>query len=141
MPEAAAERRPPRLVMAFDFGLKYLGVAVGQCVTGTASPLQMVSARDGKPDWAAIVRLVQEWQPDLLLVGDPLNMDGSDSDFCARARRFARQLEGRLQLPVAMVDERLTSREARSLSADPAERHGIAAMLIAETWLASRTGG
>ena len=92
---------PPVItVIAFDFGLRQVGAAVGNSQLRTSDSLPVLRARDGVPDWDALQRLVQEWQPDLLVVGDPLNMDGSDSQLCARARRFARQLHGRLRLPV-----------------------------------------
>jgi len=121
-------------VLAFDFGLRHIGVAVGQPVTGTASPLTTLTARQGRPDWEQVRRLVEEWQPQVLLVGLPLNMDDTESEMSAQARRFATALARRLRRRVLMVDERLTSFASRQ--ADAAERHGAAAALIAETWLA-----
>ncbi|MCH8498361.1 MAG: Holliday junction resolvase RuvX [Marinobacter sp.] len=138
-----------RRVMAFDYGLRRIGVAVGQELLGTAQPLQMLTARDGIPDWALIGRLLAEWQPDLLVVGLPLNMDGSESDMCARARKFANRLNGRFNLPIALMDERLTSYEAKGEvlaqggSRDFA-RHGVddrAAVLILESWFAEAAAG
>ena len=128
---------PPSTVLAFDFGLRNIGVATGQAVTHTASELGTVRARDGVPDWHAMDALVREWQPDVLVVGLPLNMDDSLSDMAARAKRFATKLETRYRLHVELVDERLTSFEARGLSRDLDEQHAIAARLIAETYLAS----
>ncbi len=137
MPDARPQAGPKaRVVLSFDYGLKYIGVAVGQRITGTASPMAPVRANQGKPDWPAIERLIREWQPDQLIVGEPLNMDDTQSEMADRAARFARQLEGRYGLPVALIDERLTSREAAQMADTPADRHGIAAMLIAESWLA-----
>jgi len=121
------------LVLAFDYGLRHIGVAVGQTVTGTATPLTTVAARDGRPDWAAIEKLVGEWRPAAMIVGLPLNMDDSESPMSERARRFARQLGQRTRLPVRLVDERLTSHAARA--ADRSQSHAHAAALIAETWL------
>jgi putative Holliday junction resolvase len=98
-----------RRLLAFDFGLRQIGVAVGNSALGTTQPLTVLRAKDGKPDWTAVAALCDEWRPDLLLVGDPLNMDGTVSELAQRARKFARRLEGRLNLPTEMVDERLTS--------------------------------
>ncbi len=133
-------------VLGFDFGLKRIGVASGQSITGTASPLPEISARDGVPDWNAVGALISEWSPDLVLVGEPSNMDGTDSDMARRARKFANRIHGRFGVPIAMVDERLTSFEAKQLVK---ERYGhqdfgryavdsIAASLIIEHWFASR---
>lgn len=124
------------LLLAFDYGLRHIGVAVGQTVTGTATPLTTVAARDGRPDWPAIDKLVSEWRPTAVIVGLPLNMDDSESPMSERVRRFARQLGQRTRLPVRLVDERLTSYAARS--AGPSQSHAHAAALIAETWLNER---
>lgn len=128
MPEAAG------CVLAFDYGRKHIGVAVGQTVTRTASPLETISARAGKPDWVAVDRLVTEWRPHRLLVGLPLNMDDTESDMSAQARRFASQLADRCGIEVTLVDERLTTYASRS-TADRGGNHAVAAALIAETWL------
>lgn len=125
-----------RVVLAFDFGLKHIGVAIGQLVTRTASPLNAVKAIDGRvTTWSPLDEIVCTWRPDRLLVGLPLNMDGSESEMSERARRFGRQLAGRYHLPVDMVDERLTTFEARELGADRENPHALAARLIAESWL------
>ena len=144
MPESGRRR-----VMAFDYGLRRIGVAVGQELLATAQPLQMLPARDGIPDWAVIARLLAEWQPQLLVVGLPLNMDGSESDMCARARKFANRLNGRFNLPVTLMDERLTSYEAKGevLAQGGSRdfgRHGVddrAAVLILESWFAEAAAG
>lgn len=137
MPEAGNGR-----VMAFDFGTRRIGVATGQQMLGTGQPQAMVPARDGIPDWEVIGQLLAEWKPDLVVVGLPLNMDDSENDMCARARKFGKRLHGRFHVPVEMVDERLTSFEAkgevmaRGGSRDFG-RHGVddrAAVLILETW-------
>ncbi|OZG75145.1 Holliday junction DNA helicase RuvA [Hahella sp. CCB-MM4] len=133
-------------VLGFDFGLKRIGVASGQSITGTASPLSEIPARDGIPDWNIIGNLVAEWTPDMVLVGEPSNMDGTDSDMARRARKFANRIHGRFGVPVTMVDERLTSFEAKQMVR---ERYGnqdfgkyavdsIAAVLIIEHWFASQ---
>lgn len=103
-----------RTILTFDYGTKSIGVAVGQELTGTASLLSAIKAQDGTPDWAVIEKLVKDWQPQLLLVGLPLNMDGTEQPFTARTRKFANRLHGRFGLPVALHDERLTTTEARS---------------------------
>jgi putative Holliday junction resolvase len=118
-------------VLAFDYGLKHIGVAVGQTITCTASPLTTLRASNGKPSWTEIERLCAEWAPLCLLVGLPLNMDDSESEMSANARRFASQLSGRLAVEVEMVDERLTSHAAKESD----QPHAVAAVLIAQTWL------
>jgi putative Holliday junction resolvase len=130
-------------VLGFDYGTRKIGVAVGQTVTGTATPLVTLPTRDEKPDWAAIGRLVADWQPEALVVGLPLEMNDAEAPVAARARRFARQLEGRYRLPVHLADERLTTREAkRQLDRDgirnTAPVDAVAARLILETWLNDR---
>jgi putative Holliday junction resolvase len=125
----------PSTVLAFDFGLRNIGVATGQAVTHTASELGIVRARDGVPNWDTLDALVREWRPDVLLVGLPLNMDDTLGDMAERAKRFATRLEARYHLDVELVDERLTSFEARGLSRDLDAQHAIAARLIAETYL------
>ncbi len=129
--------------MAFDFGLGQIGVAVGNCLIGSTQPLPILAAKDGKPDWPALEALVAEWQPDLLVVGDPINMDGSESAMSARADKFARRLHSRLQLNVVMVDERLSSFEAKASSRARGHRgdyrkqpvDSLAAELILQTFL------
>ncbi|HEY5700965.1 MAG TPA: Holliday junction resolvase RuvX [Gammaproteobacteria bacterium] len=131
---------PASTLLAFDFGLKRIGVAVGQTLTGTATPLEIVSVKNNRPDWAVIARLVETWSPDALVVGLPLNMDGSEQEMTNHARRFSRRLNGRFNLPVHLADERLSTREAKSrmvensAAADSAD--AVAAQVILEGWLA-----
>jgi putative Holliday junction resolvase len=127
----------PATVLAFDFGVRNIGVAVGQTITRTASAVATLRARDGVPDWNTVDAVLREWRPDLLLVGLPLNMDDTVSAMATRARRFGARLHERYRLRVEMVDERLTSFEARGLSRELDEQHAIAARLIAETYLGS----
>lgn len=111
MPDPAA--LPARgTVLAFDFGEKRIGVAVGECELRTASALTTLEAETNDARWSGIGRLLDEWKPALLVVGLPLSPDGEPHDMTARAQRFARQLEGRYRLPVALQDERFTSAEA-----------------------------
>lgn len=127
-------------LLAFDYGTRSIGVANGQTLTASASPLTELKARDGTPNWQQVEQLLNEWQPDLVLVGLPLNMDGTESDFAQRARKFARRLHGRFGVQVAMVDERLSTQEAKAIAGhrdsyrdDPVD--AIAAQLILESWL------
>lgn len=129
--------------MAFDFGLRQIGVATGNTLLGTTRPLPILRARDGVPNWDELKALVEEWQPDLLIVGEPINMDGSPSELSGRAHKFSRRLQGRLGLPVKMVDERLSSFEAKQISHERGHRgdyrrdpvDSLAAELILKTWL------
>jgi len=102
----------PLTVLAFDFGLKRIGIAVGDSVTRTAAPRATVG---GGPDWAAIEREVRAQQPQLLVVGTPLNDDGSSSPMAEAARRFAQELQGRFGIPVREVNERFSSTEAATM--------------------------
>lgn len=129
-------------ILAFDFGLKNIGVAVGQSITGTAAPLQALKARDGIPNWEIIANLVKEWQPDAMVVGLPLNMDGTEQEVTLRAKKFARRLEGRYGVKVNTHDERLTTVDAKAelfarggyqaLTKDKID--SISAVLILESW-------
>ncbi|MDA1118443.1 MAG: Holliday junction resolvase RuvX [Proteobacteria bacterium] len=125
MPEAA------RTVLAFDFGLKRIGVAVGEPELGTAHPLPGIAA----PGFAAIEKLVKEWRPATLVVGLPVAERG-EHPMARRVQRFARQLEGRFRLPVAQVDERYTSVEAESLLRGTRRKaiDSVAAQLILEQY-------
>ena len=113
MPEQA-RRSPAGTVLAFDFGLQRIGVAVGEPELGTAHPLPVLSAATPTGRMTAIGRLVKEWGPSLLVVGRPLGEDGAPHEMTRRAERFARQLSGRFRLPVELVDERYSSVEGES---------------------------
>lgn len=99
-------------MLAFDFGTRRIGVALGESLLGQARPLTIVDAEANDVRFAAIGRLIAEWRPDRLVVGLPLDLAGAEHEMSARCRRFARQLEGRFGLPVILVDERLSSAEA-----------------------------
>lgn len=101
-------------LLAFDFGTKSIGVAIGQRITGTARPLTAIKANDGTPDWTQFEKLLKEWQPELVVVGLPLNMDGTDQPLTDRARKFANRLHGRFGVKVELQDERLSTVEARA---------------------------
>jgi len=121
-------------IMAFDYGTKKMGVAIGQSVTRTANPLKKISAKDGIPNWKEIDDLIKEWRPNLFVVGLPLNMDGTESDISIRAEKFARRLTGRFNIPHQTVDERLSSFEAKQFSGVSDDIDSIAATLILETY-------
>lgn len=133
----------PRLLLGFDYGMKQIGVAVGQVVTGQARELCILKAQNGVPDWNQVEKLIREWQPDAIVVGLPLNMDGTPSEMSARAEKFARRLNGRFNLPVHTHDERLTTFEAKGQRLAEGQRDGyrqrpvdaIAAALLLEGWL------
>ena len=123
--------------MVFDYGRRHIGVATAEPRLSVAQGVATVAARAGQPHWDALDPLVDEWQPDVLVVGLPLNMDGSDSDMCVEVRRFAAQLGGRYRREVQYADERLSTFEARARGASPKDTHRLAAQTIAETWLQS----
>jgi len=133
MMEAAPMRcRPPLSFLAFDFGTRRVGVAVGNSMLKRGQPLATVAAM-GHARFDAIARLVQEWRPDALVVGVPTHPDGAPHDNTRRAKAFARQLQGRFRLPVHEVDERYTTVEALALGADDVD--AAAAALILEQFL------
>jgi len=126
--------------LGFDFGTHKIGIATGQTITGTASPLKTLSYISHKPDWQSIENIIKEWKPDTLIVGLPYQMDDKEAELANRAKKFARQLQGRFNLPVEMIDERLTSREAsdrlgKRAGKDVTLVDSMAAKLILETWL------
>ncbi|HHE3604906.1 Holliday junction resolvase RuvX [Pasteurella multocida] len=129
-------------VLAFDFGTKSIGCAVGQSITGTAQALPAFKAQDGIPNWDAIGECLAEWQPDRVVVGLPLNMDGTEQDLTVRARKFAHRLHGRFGVAVELQDERLTTTEARAeifgrggyKALNKSKVDGISACLILESW-------
>lgn len=126
-------------ILAFDYGTQKIGVAVGQSVTGSATPLPEIKARDGQPDWQLVARLIDEWQPDAFVVGVPINMDGSEFELTQRARKFGQRLHGRFGKPWFAMDERLTSFEAREQRNARGGRQSelvdsAAASLILQSW-------
>lgn len=132
-----------RTILGFDFGMKNIGVAVGQELTYTANPLAVIKARDGIPNWDDIEKLLLQWKPQLLIIGLPLNMDGSEQEMTAAARRFGNRLNARFKLPVDWQDERLTTFEAldqlginsKMQSNTRGDVDRISAQLILQSWL------
>lgn len=122
-------------LLCFDCGKKRIGIAVGQTITTTATALEIIKTINTKPDWESITRLIKEWSPDRLIVGKPLQLDGSRQEMTDIAERFSRQLEGRYHIPVEMMEEQLSSYEARRELKSTYELDAVAARLILETWL------
>lgn len=139
--------KTPRTFLGFDFGTKRIGIAIGQEVTGTVNPLTTIHAKNNKPDWDAISKIISEWQPDLLVIGLPLHMDGTEQPMTQAARRFSNQLNGRYQIPIELMDERLSSNEAESILneqsgssvfQDKAQIDMISAQLILQSWMSQQ---
>lgn len=139
--------KPSGTILAFDFGFRRIGIAVGQTLTGSANALAVASFST-QPDWQAITAIIDEWKPAALVVGLPLAENGGETDMSKGARRFGRQLEARFGIPVLFEDERLTSFsaeqrfiEARGRSGlrkkDAALKDAIAAQIILESWFQS----
>ncbi|KTD05608.1 Holliday junction resolvase RuvX [Fluoribacter gormanii] len=134
---------PSPVFLGFDFGYKRIGVAVGQQLTCSASPLATLNARLGVPDWNAVAKVIAEWSPQGLIVGIPTCIDGSELYTTSAARRFAKELRKRFSLPVHLVDERLSTVEAREQlfaqggyrKIKQSEVDSIAACVILEQWL------
>lgn len=131
-------------LLGFDFGMMYIGVATGQTLTKTATPITSIKARDGQPNWDEVKSLIDEWAPHLLVVGLPLNMDDTDQLMTKAAKKFAKRLEGRYGLPVSLWDERLSSIEAKEqlfhskgkqAISDPIKLNSTAAAVILEDYL------
>jgi len=134
---------PEGTILGFDFGTERIGVAVGEGMLGQARALTTIASPANDARFAAIARLIAEWQPARLVVGLPLALDGAEHEMTARSRRFAHQLEGRFRLPVDLVDERLTSVEAERTIKPPRNRNdksakaridAEAARLILQDW-------
>lgn len=138
-----------RSVLSFDYGTKSIGVAIGQELTGTASPLAALKAKDGIPNWDDIEKILKEWQPDLIVVGLPLDLEGKELETIApRAKKFANRIHGRFGYVVELHDERLSTVEAK---AELFERGGYrslskgnidsqSAVVILESWFERQYG-
>lgn len=128
--------------LAFDYGLKNIGVATGQSLTRSATELPAIPARDGIPNWQQLEHILKEWKPSKIIVGLPLNMDGTESEMCARARKFSRRLKGRFGCEVHLIDERLSTREAKEIASARGHRgnygnepiDSLAAVIILQSW-------
>ena len=133
-----------KLIMGFDFGTKKIGVAIGQMVTATATPISIIRVEKGVPNWFMLEKLINQWKPEHLVVGLPLNMDDSHSNMSRRALKFSSELENRFGIAVSNVDERLSTFEARQLyksgstENNQEELDDKVAALILESWLRDR---
>ena len=135
----------PRVIMAFDFGTKIIGIAIGQEITKTASTFYSIHANDGLPDWVELDMIVKEWNPNLFVVGDPLNMDGTRSKIQDSSDKFSTALNKRYDIGIEKTDERLSSREAKERLEniqmgikDSRNKHSISAQIILEDWFRSK---
>lgn len=136
----------PQCYLAFDFGLRRIGTAIGQDLTGTAQALTTLDSVKQQPDWKAIEKLINTWKPNALIIGVPYHMDGKEQDMTHAAQKFGRQLHGRFNLPVHEMDERLSSHEAENeITAQRAAGHRkkqlkgdidkMAAQIILQSWI------
>lgn len=139
--------KPNITLLGFDFGMKRIGVAVGQTLTKSATPLTTLKANRGQPNWSTILNLIHTWHADALVVGIPYNMDGSSQPMTQLALRFAKQLGEHSQKQVYTIDERLTTVEAKQQLYDQGELtrfapkeqlDSYAAKLILEQWLQTK---
>ncbi|VAW65652.1 Putative pre-16S rRNA nuclease Yqg [hydrothermal vent metagenome] len=132
-------------VLGFDFGIKRIGVASGQTITCSATPLVTLPSVNNKADWSGIEKLIQQYKPHALIVGLPYYLDGSKSEMTERAEKFSRQLEGRFHLPVYTHNEALSSFEAEQFLQAKKKQHNkqdidkIAAAIIVQSWLEQNT--
>ena len=137
-------------VLGFDVGARRIGVAVGNALTGNATAIAVIDVHAGGPDWVLFDKLLREWRPDGLIVGDPMTLDGGDQPIRKVAKAFAQQIHARSGLPVAMIDERNSSQEAaRRFAAaraavtrkrrDADVLDAVAAAVIVERWLSAGT--
>ena len=133
-------------VLAFDFGLRKIGVAVGNTLTKTTMPLDIIYTKNGGTPWSDIENLLEEWKPLSVIVGDPINMDDTFSEMSGKARKFAQRLHGRFSVKVLMVDERLSSFEAKSFLQNEFEGKtsldnidSFAAEIVLKSWMKETT--
>ena len=134
-------------ILGFDFGTKSIGIAVGQTITQSATPLTSLKARHGQPNWDQLATIFNEWQPKLCVVGLPLNMDGTEQLVTQQARKFAQRLHGRFGVTIALQDERLTTTEAKARLFEiggyqrlsKGEVDAVSAVMILEQYMAENT--
>ncbi len=137
------ENDEQKILLGFDFGMKRIGVAVGQTITQSARPLVTLKAKQGVPSWELLNKLIKTWQPNALVVGIPLNMDGTEQPLTQAAQAFSAALKQRYELPVYGVDERLSTKDARERlfsqggykALQDGQVDSVAAQLILQNWL------
>ena len=135
----------PSTLLGFDFGTKSIGVATGQMITATAQPLAAIKANDGIPNWNIVEKVITDWKPDLVIVGLPLNMDGTEQPITQRAKKFANRLNGRFGVKTVLQDERLTTASAKEFifshggykALNKGKIDSVSAALILESWMES----
>lgn len=135
--------KAPNTLLGFDFGTKSIGVATGQMITATAQPIAAIKANDGIPNWETVEAVIKEWKPDLIIVGLPLNMDGTEQPITQRAKKFGNRLTGRFGVKVAFQDERLTTASAKEFiferggykALEKGKIDSVSAALILEGWM------
>ena len=123
-------------IIAFDYGEKKIGVAVGQTATNTSSPLQIIFNKENNINWVSIALVIDEWKPDLILIGKPLNMDGSESEMMKKIDKFYIKLKSIYDADIEFVDERLTTFEARTILKDEKQNNvdAHAAKILIDNW-------
>ena len=132
----------PRLIFAFDFGMKHIGLAIGQEITNTTHTFYSLEAKAGKPDWKELDVIVENWKPSLFIVGNPLNMDGTNSKIKKKSDEFSSLIFKRYRIPVELTDERLTTKEAEDrmkvesnyIVDKSLDTHSVSAQVILESW-------
>jgi putative Holliday junction resolvase len=140
-----SNNKAPQSLLGFDFGTKSIGVATGQMITATAQPINAIKANDGIPNWDIVEKVIKEWQPDIVVIGLPLNMDGTEQPITQRAKTFANRLNGRFGVKTALQDERLTTASAKEFifelggykALDKGKIDSVSAALILESWMES----
>lgn len=121
-------------IMSFDYGKKRIGIAIGQNITATASPLEIVTTKNNKINWSRIDFLIKEWQPKEFVIGLPKYADGSDNPVTIAVKNFIKKLSARYQLPVHTIDETLSSVAAAERTKSNNLLDAVAAQIILETW-------
>lgn len=128
-----------KTILAFDFGMRRIGVAIGDTISHSATPLTTLDARDGIPSWDEIAMLISKWKADMVVVGMPYNLDGSIQEITQCARKFSNRIRGRFNIPVETIDERLTSKMAKIAVSQKNKKDysidSVAASIILEAWL------
>ncbi|WP_029408234.1 Holliday junction resolvase RuvX [Thiomicrorhabdus sp. Milos-T2] len=140
MPNSAQTKQPVKpkgVVIGFDFGLRRIGVAIGQTITQTAAPQAIVNSKDGKPDWEHITKLFEQWQPVAIVVGLPMRLDGTEQALTQPARKFGQRLSGRYNRPIFYIEEQLSSIEAENRGLKQKHIDDHAAQILLENWLQS----
>ena len=135
----------PKTLLGFDFGTKSIGVSTGQMITATAQPIAAIKANDGIPNWDIVEAVLNEWKPDLVVIGLPLNMDGTEQAITQRAKKFGNRLAGRFGAKIVFQDERLTTASAKEFIFDrggykaleKGKIDSVSAALILESWMES----